>query len=717
MTQGIALFLAFLIVLCIPSANLQLFDGLPFSRLPEFTVLALAVPFLLFRELRVRQADYWKRWKIRPAWLWIFIAVVLVIKIALFASGEPSGFAGCYRSEAEPTSITHEDLPYRECERSYENLFDRFSATRRDETIWFGQDNWNLVFLNTNRYNYYEWEPGNIPRPRIPIEAHWSGYPDIPSGSPIRIEYAGEGTVVWGNIRVDLPPAYAETAVVEIDPPPAEAPLAIDYSFDDGSRSGQDAETWGPRATLKIDVLENGKAVPLSARSAAGWRILALLADGLIALWISACLPALWQSLRRDLVGLMAFSAGIGLFSFIPAAPVVRGIGLTVVLAAILAAHLIGRPFRGISLYFIAAAAGFAILRVWSSGAGLVLLRSAGNDPLTYESEAYSILATSSLRGGESVFWAIPAYRYIKFLEHALFGDGNMLYAAVQLAAYFGGVFWLFRGWESRAAPVLRRVLLVGLGCALILFGGYYVSGVIREGLSEYDAWILLLWALPGLYGAPGAAGILAGAASLAAAYTIRPNLLPGILWIFFLAAAGSWKKHAKTVLLAAVLALGIGLLPLAHNIVYGGQWVLATNSGGTSANLVLPPATWLAFLRGDGAAAAAVREQIGMLVLLADVPRSMLPALALMGVFLAGGLAAAGIAIARRKALAILWLALPLVFLSVHFFYDAVTYYPRHIVAAYLSMAITAVLVLIRETPAAPSAAAAGGAVELPRN
>jgi hypothetical protein len=318
MTQGIALFLAFLIVLCFPSANLQLFDGLPFSRLPEFAVLALAVPFLIFRELRVRQADVWKRWKIRPAWLWIFLAVIFIIKIALFASGEHSGFAGCYRSGAEPTNITHEDLPYRACERSYENLFDRFSATRLDETIWFGQDNWNLVFLNTSRYNYYEWEPGNIPRPRIPIEAHWSGYPDIPSGSPIRIEYAGEGTVVWGDVRVDLPPAYAETAVVEIGPPSADSSLAIDYSFDDGSRSGQDTDAWGPRATIKVSAVENGNAVPLSARSPALWRILALLADGMILLWIATGLPALWQSMRRDLVGLIAFALGMGLFSFLP---------------------------------------------------------------------------------------------------------------------------------------------------------------------------------------------------------------------------------------------------------------------------------------------------------------------------------------------------------------------------------------------------------------
>ncbi len=713
MTQGILLFLAFVAILFFPSSNLQFFDGLPISRLPEFAVLALAAPFLLFRELRVRQADHWKQWKIRPAWLWIFLGVILVIKIALFASGEHSGFAGCYRSQAEPTAITHEDLPFRECERSYENSFDRFSATRLDEKIWFGQDGWNLVFLNTSRYNYYDWEPGNIPRPRIPIEARWSGDPDIPAGSLIRIEYSGEGTVVWGDVRVVLPPAYEETAVAEIDPPPVESPLTIEYSFDDGSRTGEDSGAWGPRAAIKVSAVENGKAVPLSTRSPLLWRIFALLADGLILLWAAACLPALWQSVRRDLVGLIAFAAGMGLFSFIPATPAVRGIGLTLVVAAILAAHLIGRPFRGISLYFIAAAAGFAILRVGSYGAAQVLMRSAGNDALSYESQAYSILATGSLRGGESVFNYIPAYRYIKFLEHTLFGDGNMLYAAVQLALYFGGVFALFRGVGSREFAKVQKALLTGLGIGLVFLGGYYVSQVIRDGISEYGTWILLLWALPILFQATDSWKKIIGVLAMAISFTLRPNQLPGILWILLWTAVGNWKKRSGTILLAGILMAGISLLPLAHNLAFGHQWVLTTTSSGASVNIAVPPSTWLFFFRGDPAAAGTVREQLGMLFLITDAPRSMIPSLAAMGSLFLGWLVAVGYGFRSRKLLSWMWLATPLVYLFLHLFYVVNNYYPRHIAIIYLSMGIIAVLALISEA----RSSTAGAAVELPRN
>jgi hypothetical protein len=715
MAQGFFLFLAFILVLCVPSSNLQLFDGLPFSRLIEFAVLGSAVPFLFFPELRKRQAEFRARWKIRSAYLWILLAAVLVFKIALIASGRHSGYAGCYRSPAAPTEITHEDLPAAECEHSYEDLFGLSGATRLDDSIWFGQDGWNLVFLNTSRYNYYDWEAGNILRPRIPLQAEWSGYPDLPAGEAIRIEYVGEGEVLWGDVRAELPPAYSESNVVEVNPPGGESLLRIEYAFDDGSRSGQDPESWGPRASIKVSPAGKDATVRLAARSApAGWRILALLADGFLLLWILSCLPALWESVRTDLIPLAAFAAGIGLFSFLPAAPVVREIGITCVLAAALIAHLAVRPLRGVSVYFIVLAAGLAVLRVWSSGVAQVLLRSAGNDPLSYESQAYSILATGSLRGGEAVFEYIPAYRYIKFLEHALFGDGNMLYAAVQLAAFFGGVFALFRRMQSRNPARASRILLLVLGAGLTFLGGYYVSTVIREGLSEYDAWILLLWALPGLYGAASAGAILAGAAALSVSYTIRPNQILGIAWILFLTAAGNWKKHPKAVLSALALALGIALLPLVHNLSFGHQAVLSATSGGMSVNLVLLPSTWLAFLRGDPAAAATVREQMGMLFLLADAPRSMWPTLAAMASFFFGWLAAAVWAVARRYGSALPWLAVPFFFLAVHFLYGVSTYYPRHIVVGYLSMAIVAVLALIRAGKTIP--AEAGPAVELPR-
>lgn len=702
MAYGVPLFLAFLVILCFPSGNLSLFDGLPLSRVWEFAALAAALPFLLFSELRIRQAECWKKLGIRPAVLWVGLGAVLVAKIALIASGAHAGFSGCYRSPAEPTEISHEDLPAVECERSYENLFGRYPETRLDETIRFGPDVWNLVFLNTSRYNYYEWEAGNLLRSRMPLEARWTGIPDIPAGEPIRIEYVGEGTVVWGDVRVELPPAYEMPNVVTVDSPDGGAQLHIEYAFDDGSRSGQDPESWGPRATFRVLIESSGGVRPLTADiTGREFRGLALLADAVILLWLVSCLPALLRSVRRDLFLLIVFSAAVGLLAFVPAAPWIRGFGMTFVLAVVLGIHAAFRPLRASTLYFLAVAAALAITRVWAtSGFGMVMMRSAGNDALSYESQAYSILATGSLRGGESVFVYIPAYRYIKFLEHALFGDGDMLYAAAQLAAFFGGVFALFSGLGHRKAPAAITALLTVLGSAMILLGGFYVSDVIREGLSEYPTWIILLWVLAGWMPTATPAALLIGSAGLAVAFTTRPNQATGILWIFLLAAFQFGKKHLRWLLTAGALALGIALLPLLHNLYFGGEWEPAAASGGMAVNLVLTPATWLAFLRGDAAAAETVREQMGMLFLITDAPRSMWPTLAVMAVCLLGWLATCGWAIARRRTAAPAWLAVPVAFLAVHLVYGVSTYYPRHIVIGYLSMAAVSVLCLVRSLP-----------------
>jgi hypothetical protein len=392
MTQEFLLFLMFLVVFCFPSTNLQLLDGLPISRLSEFVALAAALPFLLFSGLRTRQADFWKKHKIHPAFLWIGLGAAFVAKIVLLVSGVYGGFSGCYRSPAEPTRISHEDLPVVECEHSYENLFGRYPGTRPDQEIRFGPEGWNLSFLNTSRYNYYEWEEGTILRSRIPIEARWTGSPDIPPGEAIRIEYVGEGSVVWGDIRTTLPPSYATSNVVILDPPGQDSPLQIEYAFDDGSRSGQDPQLWGPKAMITVAAGDSGPLIPVRAEPAgAGFRGLALLADAILLLWLAACLPALWQAVRRDIAFLAAFAAAAGILAFVPLTPLIRSIGITLLLAAATFIHIAFRPQRAAVLYLIAVAGSLAVVRVWAtSGFGMVLLRSAGNDPLSYESQRCS---------------------------------------------------------------------------------------------------------------------------------------------------------------------------------------------------------------------------------------------------------------------------------------------------------------------------------------
>jgi hypothetical protein len=701
MAQGIPLFVAFLVVLFFPSANLQIFDGLPISTLPEFAVLALAVPFLLFRELRVRQADCWKRWKIRPIWLWTILAAVLVIKIVLFASGEHSGFAGCYRSDAQPTAITHEDLPYRMCERSYENLFDRFSATRLDKKIWFGEDGWNLVFVNTNRYDFYEWEPGNILRARIPIEARWRGDPDIPAGVPIRIEYVGEGTVAWGEVRIDLPPSYTEPAVVDIRAPSAESLLQIAYVFNDGSRSGQDPADWGPRASIKVGKYENGKAIPLSARgAAAGWRIAALLADGLIFLWVISCIPALISSARENAIILVLFSAGLAALYWIPLPVIVCEISVAMALAAVFFIHLAVQPLRPASMYYCVLAAAFLVLVVWSSGFGQVILRSAGNDPLQYESQSYSILATGSLRAGESTFYFQPGYRYVRFAEHVVFGDGNTFSFVAALALFWGGIAWIFDKTRKAAFPLWKRVILVLAMAFLVFLGGAYVSGAIREGLSEYSTWILLLYALPLLLLEEVGIGTILAFLAMALSVTIRVNQLPAVVWLLALAAVGIGRRGRRVLAIAIFGAAAIILLPLGHNLYYGHSAVLFTQGATSSVLMAVPPDVWFSYLGGSSAAAAAVAKQVNALFLNVWVPDTQRPIIAAMAALFVCWLAACVVSVVKRSWRDWAVLSLPLFFLAPHLVYNVDGYYPKYIFIAYMCMGAILPIVWLRASP-----------------
>jgi len=72
-----------------------------------------------------------------------------------------------------------------------------------------------------------------------------------------------------------------------------------------------------------------------------------------------------------------------------------------------------------------------------------VLLRGGGTDALTYESFAREILDTWSLRGGEDLFYSQPFFRYVRFTEHLLLGDGDVVVAAFSRSLLTVSVFWM----------------------------------------------------------------------------------------------------------------------------------------------------------------------------------------------------------------------------------------------------------------------------------
>jgi hypothetical protein len=328
---------------------------------------------------------------------------------------------------------------------------------------------------------------------------------------------------------------------------------------------------------------------------------------------------------------------------------------------------------------------------------------------LNYESEAYSVLSSGSLQGGEKVFVYQPVFRYVKFGEHALFGDGMTFPAAAQLAIFLGGAFFLGEKVLRKGISRPRRFFLAAIGSAILFLGGYYVSIVIRAGLSEYTTWSLLLWALPLLYLDETAIACLLGLAALAFSFTIRTNQLPAILWMAFWALNALRKKNTKAFALGSILFACILLLPLAHNLYYGRQFVLATTSGNLAINLPVPPSTWLAMFRGDAAAAADVVGQMKQMFLLIQVTLSTRLTLDAMLAMMILWLAVIGYGVVRRRISGWTLLAIPLFYLAPHLFFAVIIYYPRLIFIAYLAMGAAAAIWLARDSS---DAAARAGSV-----
>ena len=77
---------------------------------------------------------------------------------------------------------------------------------------------------------------------------------------------------------------------------------------------------------------------------------------------------------------------------------------------------LVGRSRRSMTVAGWSVAILMVTHEIQVKGAlGVVLLRSGGNDFLTYEGFARTILDTWSFQGGEDVFYYQPAFRYLRF--------------------------------------------------------------------------------------------------------------------------------------------------------------------------------------------------------------------------------------------------------------------------------------------------------------
>ena len=680
--------------LLLPSSDLQTFDGLPLSTFPEFALLGLFVPLVASRGLRRLYARFVRRLGplVARGGL-VAVMLVLGVKLMLLASGSHTGFLACYRTPLAPP-------PGGECERSFENPFGRFGATRIDRYVDFRPDKWDLSFINSLRFNFYPWVPGLPRRDRLPLAVTWRGVVERAEPWVARVTYVGRATVTFGRDAHELPTHYGPPRTVRIPAPAGRHEVVLVYHFDDGIRTGQPAPSF-PYATLRLarERQQGGEAAVEVARPALAWRVVAAAADGLLGI-AAVSLAAFYARLLAPtwwLLGLVGGGGAAALHGVRPPPWLPRGWNYLPFLAALVVAAVFQpRPRTLLAGYFAVVSLSVLIARRSVSALGTVLTRSAGDDWLTYESHARTILDTWSLHGGEDVFYNMPLYRYVRFSERLLLGDGDLLVLAAGLTTlYFAAVWMVARVAAGRQATVRGRwgVALAG-SLVLMLTASTAIVNFVLLPLSEASTWAALLFGFPLLFAARTPRAWPVGTALAGLAAGIRPNQAPGLAVLVAVFLMTVPRRRWRSALAASTVFLTVAALPLAHNLYYGGRFVLFATAGAHPASLTLRPGQLLA-LGHDAAVRTQAVAKVRQLLYLEPLPDPALR-LAMHGLQAAWLLAVAGTIASWRRVDRLTWLLLlwPATFLGVHFFYTPLYYYPRHLVAGYLAMGLVAAYV-----------------------
>lgn len=326
----------------------------------------------------------------------------------------------------------------------------------------------------------------------------------------------------------------------------------------------------------------------------------------------------------------------------------------------------------------------------------VVWLRSIGNDALTYESFAKDILSRWSLEAAEPTFYYQPLFRYIRFFGRALFGDGEPLVIAfafglfqVALLSCVGAALRAIRVQGRGKTPVY---LLAGATAALVMALSATTLPMFTWPASEYPTWIMLPFALLAFRTHTLAGWALAGF-SLGSAAITRVNQLVGHLALIMTRCARTHSPRMRECAVVAAAFLAVLMLPLAHNLWFGGRAVAFTTSGSIPENLIFRPERILALYEDPGARAILAAQARALLYCVPYEGRSLPQAMAYHGLLVVWVAMLAGTVVSwlrwRGSIVRVVALASPLGFMVVHLFYQVTTYYPRHLVVSYLAIGL----------------------------
>lgn len=235
-----------------------------------------------------------------------------------------------------------------------------------------------------------------------------------------------------------------------------------------------------------------------------------------------------------------------------------------------------------------------------------------GDDGLFYDGVARNILqkllagdVRGFFEGGEKVFhYGGPGLRYLRALEHVVFGDSYLGYLTLILLLPFLALALLKRFLPAQwAIAVTMLFIAVPIGALFGTTFSDYVKWAAR-GFADPSAYIFFMAGLVGLIGAAtparegGFAPACVGALLLALGVTMKPIVAPAAA--VFLAGTGLYALYLRQWRRVAGLCLGfmpVFLMAL-HNWVYARVFVLFSTNAGASDLLVMPPSAYLVLVR-----------------------------------------------------------------------------------------------------------------------
>ncbi len=678
-------------LLLVPSTDYGVFNGIPLSTLPEALALALLAPFAVSRGLRAAYRRLLRRLGPLASRGLVGVTVTaLGLKLVILASGSHAGFLACYRSPAAAP-------PAGPCERSYANPFFRFGVTRLDRSIDFGPTDWNLVFVNSSRFHFLPWVPGNVRRDRLPLEARWDGVLAPTQPAVAQIVYVGQATMSLGAAPIlELPPHYGQPATATVEIPAGRHEVTLTYRFDDGSRVGSGPPP-GSYATLRIRVpTPAGPTALVAARPSRLARAGSRFVDAVVLLLAGPPLLLYARLLARDWWMLALVAAGgplaYGFRVTLPGLP--RGPGFLLILGCLFA-FLLARPRHRRLLAVYLSTGYLALFTAFRSFSHLdtVVYRPPNDDWFTYESFAYSH-ARDVVAGGRRASILLPtapplrAVRRPPALRRRRAPPPGRLAGRPELGPLLAGGPTLARtATDTSGHRPVRGRRSSPPGSRELRNGRHLRSGAPLR-VSDLD---LPAAAGPPVFCSDRTRDWLGGATLVGLSFLTRTNHAPALLAIWLIFLGRVYRRRPQSAILASALVLAIGLLPLAHNLYYGGRWVLVTSSADLPANLVFPPARWLTIAH-DAEARDAAWTHLRYLLYLTSSGEALLQPV-MHGLQAAWILAA--LLVARRWRWSwmrtTLLLLVPALYLGVHLVYTATVYYPRHLISGYLAMGVVA--------------------------